>query len=252
MNHLVSCWHLSAIVEGLSKRSAKYCLLRLNPVFTALYVWLEYFWVTSYDARLMTAPCKHLQSCMVDALSCAGPAIHSHTNLTKISKSSSIAADGNWLNLSKTSVSSSHTSQCHLLFFVAEGRRKIKSFDWWRRECPCSSVAQCRRTIHGQESISSTDLDHMQFTAAVNQSLGELTSHWLLWKECQCHWLLPSGLPHACLLLSHDWYVRRSSCPPPHEYTGQIHPGRSCGCWWNLLLISMIIFSHCFWEQCAC
>ena len=35
------------------------------------------------------------------------------------------------------------------------------------------------------------------------------------------------------------------------EYRGQIHLGRACGCWWNLLLISMIIFSHCFWEKCA-
>ena len=62
---------------------------------------------------------------------------------------------------------------------------------------------------------------------------------------------LPWGLPQGFLLLSHDWYVRRSSCPPPHEYGGKIHLGRSCGCWWNLILILMIIFSHCFWEKCA-
>ena len=38
-------------------------------------------------------------------------------------------------------------------------------------------------------------------------------------------------LPQGFLLLSHDRYVRRSSCPPPHEYGGKIHQGRSCGCW---------------------
>ena len=43
-----------------------------------------------YDPRLMTAPCKHLQSCIMDALSCAGSVIHSDTNLTMISMSSSI------------------------------------------------------------------------------------------------------------------------------------------------------------------
>ena len=66
-------------------------------------------------------------------------------------------------------------------------------------------------------------LGHMQFTTGADQSL----------------------------LLSHDWYVRRSLCPPPPQYTGQIHLGRSCGCWWNLRLISMVIFSHCFWDNCA-
>ena len=55
----------------------------------------------------------------------------------------------------------------------------------------------------------------------------EVTSYWLLWKEWQCHWLLPSGLPQGFLLLSHDWCVRRSSCPPPHEYRGKIHPRSS-------------------------
>ena len=37
--------------------------------------------LTPYDARLVTAPCKHLQFCIIDALSCARPAIHSDTNL---------------------------------------------------------------------------------------------------------------------------------------------------------------------------
>ena len=37
------------------------------------------------DARLVTAPRKHTQSCIVDALSCAGSVTHSDTNLTKIS-----------------------------------------------------------------------------------------------------------------------------------------------------------------------
>ena len=141
--HLVSCWHLSAIVEGLSRRSAKYCLLR--PV------WLEYCWCSSGDSSLWTSPILHHR-----ALSCAGPVIHSDTNLHKITMSSSITVEGNWLNLWKTSVISSHTS--HLLSFVAEGRIYIKSRDWWRRECPCSSVAQWRRTVHGQESISSASL----------------------------------------------------------------------------------------------
>ena len=79
----------------------------------------------------------------------------------------------------------------------------------------------------------------------------ELTSYLLLGKECQCHCFLPPGLPQGFLLLSHDWYVRRSSCKPPHEYRGQIHPGRSCGYWWNILLTSMIKFSHLLWEKWA-
>ena len=118
-------------------------------------------------ARLVTAPRKHTQSCIVGALSCAGSVIHSDTNLTKISMSSSIPDDENWLNLWKTSVVSSH-----LFSFVAECRHNIniKSLDWWRRERPCSSLARGRRTVHGQESISSADLGHMQFTAAVDKS----------------------------------------------------------------------------------
>ena len=43
--HLVSCWHLSAIVEGLSRRYAKYCLLCPYPVCRTHYVWLECFWL---------------------------------------------------------------------------------------------------------------------------------------------------------------------------------------------------------------
>ena len=109
--------------------------------------------LTPYDARLVTAPCKHLLSCIIDALRCAGPVIHSITNLHKISISSSITVDGNWPYLWKTSVISPHAS--HPLSFVAEGRHNIKA---WRRECPCSSVAQWRRTVHGQESISSAGL----------------------------------------------------------------------------------------------
>ena len=119
------------------------------------------------DARLVTAPRKHTQSCIVDALSFAGSVIHSDTNLTKISLSSSIPDDENWLNLWKTSVISSH-----LLSFVAECRHNIniKSLDWWSRERPCSSLARWRRTVHGQGSIFSADLGHIQFTAAVDQS----------------------------------------------------------------------------------
>ena len=79
----------------------------------------------------------------------------------------------------------------------------------------------------------------------------ELTSYLLLEKECQCHCFLPPGLPQGFLLLSHDWYVRISSCKPPHEYRGQIHPGRSCGYWWNILLTSMIKFSPRLWEKWA-
>ena len=75
--------------------------------------------LTPYDARLLTAPCKHLQSCIIDALSCAGPVIHSEANLHNITMSSSNTVDGNWLNLWKTSVISSDAS--HLLSFVAEG-----------------------------------------------------------------------------------------------------------------------------------
>ena len=109
--------------------------------------------LTPHDSHLVTASCKHLQSCIINALNCAGPVIHSDTNVHKISMSSSITVDGNWLNLWKTSVISSH-----LLSFVAEGRHNIKSRDWWRHECPCSAVAQWRRTVHGHEAISSAGL----------------------------------------------------------------------------------------------
>ena len=40
--------------------------------------------LTPHDSRLVTGPCKHLQPCIIDALSCAGPVIHSDTNLHKI------------------------------------------------------------------------------------------------------------------------------------------------------------------------
>ena len=43
--HLVSCWHLSAIVEGISRISAKYYLHRPYTVCGARYVWLEYCWL---------------------------------------------------------------------------------------------------------------------------------------------------------------------------------------------------------------
>ena len=145
--HLVSCKHLSTIVGSLSRRSANYCLLRPYPVCRTHYVWLEYCWL------LMMPVSWQLQSCIIDALSCARPVIYSDTNLHKIPMSSSITVDGNWPNLWKTSVISSHT--LHLLSLVAEGRHNIKSRDWWRRECPCLSELQWRRTVHGQESISS-------------------------------------------------------------------------------------------------
>ena len=99
---------------------------------------------------------------------------------------------------------------------------------------PLLFLTRWRRTVHGQESISSADSDHMHFTAAVDQTLGELTSYWLPWKEYQCHRFLSSGLPQDFLLLSHDWCVRRTLCPSPHEYRCPIHLGWSCGCWWNL------------------
>ena len=137
--------------------------------------------LTPYDARLVTAPRKHLQACIIDALSSAGSVIHSDTNLHKISMSSAITVHGNWLNLWKKSVISSHTS--HLLSFVAEGRHNIKSCDCWRRECPCSSVAQWRRTVHGQESIFCADLATCN-SQLVLTSLSESWHHtdWLLCK----------------------------------------------------------------------
>ena len=49
------------------------------------------------------------QSCIFDALSCAGSVIHSDTNLTKISISSLITVPGHWFILWKTSVILSHT-----------------------------------------------------------------------------------------------------------------------------------------------
>ena len=41
----------------------------------------------------MTAPWKRLQSCIIDSLNCAGPVIHSDTNLHKISMSSLMGTD---------------------------------------------------------------------------------------------------------------------------------------------------------------
>ena len=83
-------------------------------------------------------------------------------------------------------------------------------------------------------------LGHMQFAAGVDQSLGELTLYWLAAMQ-----IMSVSLAFAirassfCRMIG----VRRSSCPLPW---GQIHLGRSCGCWWNLLLISIIKFSSCF------
>ena len=118
----------------------------------------------------------------------------------------------------------------HHIFFPLSQRQNIKSRDWCGSECPCSSVAQWMRTVHGQESNSSAEFGHMQFIAAIDQSPGELTSYWLLWKECQCHWFLPWGLPQSFLLLSHDWYVWRSSCPPPHDYRANSSKLSECAC----------------------
>ena len=75
------------------------------------------------------------------------------------------------------------------------------------------------------------------------------STEWFFLKNLYC--LEFSFCPQGFLLLSHDWYVRRSSRPPSRAYRGQINLGRSCGCCWNLLLISIIILSHCFWEKYA-
>ena len=83
-------------------------------------------------------------------------------------------------------------------------------------------------------------LGHMQFTAGIDQSLGKLTAMQIM--------SVSLAFAIRLLLLSHNWW---SSRPPPREYGGKILLGRSCGCWWNLLLISMIIFYHWFWEKCA-
>ena len=111
--------------------------------------------LTPYDARLVTAPSKHIQFCIIviDAISCAGPVMHSDINLHKISMSSSIIVHGNWLNLWKKSVLSSHTSHLFLL-----SQKVDKSRDRWRRECSCYFVAQWSRTIHGKESTTSAGL----------------------------------------------------------------------------------------------
>ena len=122
-----------------------------------------------------------------------------------------LTVDWIWLNLWKISVISSHT---HLLSFVAKGRHNITPRYWWRRECPCSSMAQWRRTVHGHESISSDDLCQKKFTAAVDQSPGELTSYWLLsaMKRMLVSLFFTIRTHQGFRLVSHaSWYVRRSS-----------------------------------------
>ena len=107
---------------------------------------VDSLWCPSGDSFLQKSPVLHHrrpQLCWI---------CHTFgTNLHRISMSSPITVDGSWLNLWETSAISSHTS--HWLSFVAKSRNNIKSRDWWRRECPCSSVAQWKRTVYGQELV---------------------------------------------------------------------------------------------------
>ena len=118
--------------------------------------------------------------------------------------SSSITVGGNLHSLRKTSVISPHTS--HFLSFVAEGRHNITL---WRRECPCFSV------IHS--SWTGIHLKCWPWPKAFLSCCrpGELTSYWLLLKECQCHhghWFLSSGPPFVACLECTKIFVSASSC----------------------------------------
>ena len=98
--------------------------------------------LTPHDARLVTPPCKHVQSCII---SCAyirtQTYIRSPCHRQLLFMGTDLICGRNQL---------SRHIHTHLLSFVAEGRHNIKTRDWRRRECPCSSKAQWSRTAHGQ------------------------------------------------------------------------------------------------------
>ena len=140
--------------------------------------------------------------------------------------SSSITVGGNLHSLRKTSVISSHTS--HFLSFVAEGRHNITL---WRRECPCSSVIQCRLTVHGQESISSADLDQRHFSAAVDQENWHHTDYCEKWPP------FVACLECTKIFVSASSWVQRTSSS--RSFVRLLV---------KIILITMIIYPHCLWE----
>ena len=72
------------MVEGLSRRSAKYCLHRPYPVCGTRYVWLEYCWLFMIPVWWQVLVNISSLASSTPSVRCAGPVIHSDTNLHKI------------------------------------------------------------------------------------------------------------------------------------------------------------------------